>query len=73
MGQDIAAHKRHIASIMYETYCGAVGGRAFNGDPLPPWKEFSEDPKKAVQAQGWLAAASAAIDAHNEAIQRTRF
>lgn len=41
------------------TYCAAVGGKAFNGDPLPSWTEFSADPAKATQAGGWIAAARA--------------
>lgn len=48
-----------IAGKMYETYCAAVGGKAFNGDPLPAWAEFSVDPAKETQANGWRAAAAA--------------
>lgn len=28
-----------IAGLLYEHYCDAVGGVAFNGDPLPNWCE----------------------------------
>lgn len=51
-----------IAASLYETYCAAVGGKAFNGDPLPAWAEFAVDPKKQVQADGWRAAAAKAIE-----------
>ena len=47
-----------IADRMYTEYCKAVGGVAFNGDPLPTWDEFSADSLKVKQIQGWLAAAS---------------
>lgn len=47
-----------IADQMYTAYCEAVGGKAWNGDTLPTWDEFSADSLKAKQIQGWLAAAS---------------
>jgi len=43
-----------IAVPLYETYCQSVGGKAFNGDPLPAWKEFNEDPAKQKQVNAWL-------------------
>lgn len=43
-----------IASHLYETYCKSVGGKAFNGDPLPGWFEFSRDPSKQKQANAWM-------------------
>jgi hypothetical protein len=46
-----------IAEKLYETYCEAVGGKAFNGDPLPSWSEFFADPKKQTQASAWVATA----------------
>lgn len=50
------------AKIAYDTYCHAVGGKAFNGDLLPEWKEFSSDPNKQKQSNGWLAAAEAVLN-----------
>jgi uncharacterized protein (DUF3820 family) len=41
------------AEMLYETYSEAVGGVAYNGDPLPSWAEFSADPEKEVQAEAW--------------------
>jgi hypothetical protein len=41
------------ASRLYTAYCAAVGGKAFNGDPLPSWADFSNDPSKQVQADAW--------------------
>jgi hypothetical protein len=49
-----------LAGVLYERYCKSVGGVAFNGDPLPAWTEFSQDPNKTKQAQGWRDAASEA-------------
>lgn len=46
-----------IAHILYTTYCEAVGGKAFNGDPLPTWKEFRADPSKQLQSDAWMAVA----------------
>lgn len=46
-----------LAKRMYDAYCLAVGGKAFNGDPLPSWELFSVDPSKQLQVNGWLKAA----------------
>ena len=51
----------HLAGRMYDKYCEAVGGVAFNGDPLPPWSEFGSDPKKQKQANAWREAAKEAL------------
>jgi len=44
----------HLAKEAYDVYCEAVGGVAFNGDPLPTWSEFCADPKKQKQHLAWL-------------------
>jgi len=41
------------AGILYTLYCEEVGGKAYNGDPLPDWENFRKDPAKAVQANAW--------------------
>jgi hypothetical protein len=46
------------ARRMYGAYCIAVGGKAFNGDPLPSWVVFRADPNKKLQSDAWLSAAS---------------
>lgn len=46
-----------IAGNFYTTYCAAVGGLAFNGDPLPSWDDFSADSGKVKQVEGWRAVA----------------
>lgn len=51
-GSDMA-----LAGLMYTAYCVAVGGKAYDGKPLPPWPEFSTDPAKKTQTLGWMAAA----------------
>jgi hypothetical protein len=50
-----------LADKLYTAYCTAVGGKAFNGDPLPKWAEFSADPNKRMQYEGWLVVANDAI------------
>ena len=42
-----------VAGQLYDNYCIAVGGKAFNGEPLPKWSEFGTDPTKQTQANGW--------------------
>jgi hypothetical protein len=46
-----------LAARLYTTYCQAVGGKAFNGDPLPAWEVFVRDEWKQLQAEGWRAVA----------------
>ncbi len=43
------------AERLYTVYCHAVGGKAYDGRPLPAWAEFSADPGKQTQANGWRA------------------
>jgi hypothetical protein len=47
MNKDVLAHK------IYNKYCESVGGKAFNGDPLPKAEEFFNDPAKQKQADAW--------------------
>lgn len=46
------------AGLAYEAYCRKVGGKAFNGDPLPDWDSFRADPKKKPQSDAWVEVAS---------------
>lgn len=46
-----------LANTLYSVYCEAVGGAAFNGDPLPTWAEFKADAHKTKQVEGWRAVA----------------
>ncbi len=50
----------HLAGILYEEYCLSVGGKAFNGDPLPKWADFLADPSKKTQSDAWVAVAKKA-------------
>lgn len=43
---------------LYDIYTAAVGGKAWNGDPLPCGKHFMSDPTKQKQADGWRAVAA---------------
>jgi hypothetical protein len=54
--------KEQLAHKMYDDYCEAVGGKAFNGDPLPKSQEFFSDPNKTKQSNAWIVAAETAID-----------
>jgi len=49
-----------IAKQLYTTYCEAVGGKAFNGDPLPDWDTFSSDETKKKQSNAWIETAKKA-------------
>lgn len=51
-----------LAEVLYEEYCKAVGGTAFNGDPLPDWDTFYADPNKVKQANAWIVTAAKAIE-----------
>lgn len=42
------------AALLYEAYCEAVGGIAFNGDPLPSWTAFRSDLSKRKQSDAWM-------------------
>jgi len=48
------------AGSLYEEYCKEVGGKAFNGDPLPNWATFRADQSKQKQSDAWVAVASLA-------------
>ena len=52
-----------LAESIYEAYCSAVGGKAFNGDGLPDWKTFRGDPIKQKQSDAWMVAAKTALTA----------
>lgn len=49
-----------LAELLYERYCEEVGGRAYDGMPLPNWKQFRSDPNKRVQSEAWVRVASMA-------------
>ena len=53
--------RTRVAYACYTAYCIAVGGVAFNGEPLPTWEAFLGDENKQKQVDGWYAAADAAI------------
>lgn len=53
---------KKLAMAMYDEYCAGVGGKAYDGRPLPTAKEFFSDETKQKQARGWFRAASKAIE-----------
>lgn len=50
------------AELLYTEYCKAVGGVAFNGLPLPSWKEFANDPTKEKQANAWRVVSEVSLN-----------
>lgn len=48
---------------LYDIYTAAVGGKAYDGRPLPTGAEFINDPTKQVQANGWRAVAESTLNA----------
>lgn len=50
-----------LSKVMYDEYCRAVGGKAFNGDKLPTADDFFVDDTKKKQADAWRAAAAEGI------------
>lgn len=48
-----------IGRIAWDTYSKAVGGKAFNGDPLPSWDAMCKDEKKENLVVAWKRAARA--------------
>ena len=52
---------KKLAMALYAEYCAEVGGKAYDGRPLPTAKEFFNDDTKAKQARAWMAAASKAL------------
>lgn len=51
---------------MYDVYCDAVGGKAYDGRPLPTGAEFFADPGKQKQADAWRAVARMALSIERE-------
>lgn len=54
--------KDGLAKKLYDTYCEAVGGVAYNGDKLPNSAEFFNDDSKQKQADAWRKTADAAVE-----------
>lgn len=50
-----------IAGNLYTVYCKAVGGRAWDGNPLPDWNTFRNDATKRVQSEAWIAVAKESV------------
>ena len=55
-----------LAKVMYDSYCEAVGGKAFNGDDLPKSEEFFNDETKKKQSNAWIQSANSAINFLND-------
>ena len=53
--------KDQFAKRLYDAYCFAVGGKAFNGDDLPKSDEFFTDATKTKQADAWRHVADMAL------------
>jgi hypothetical protein len=54
------ANSEDLARVAYTTYCAAVGGVSYNGDPLPSWEQQrGREDQKIPDA--WVAAANAVV------------
>ncbi len=51
-----------LANDLYTHYCQMVGGKAWNGDPLPTWEQFYSSNEKRVQSHAWVCVAARAIE-----------
>ena len=51
-----------LAGTLYDNYCMAVGGCAWNGDNLPTWDEFRGDETKNKQSDAWIQVAIVATE-----------
>lgn len=51
-----------LAKKMYDDYCDAVGGKAFNGDQLPKSDIFFADETKQKQVNAWRICADTAFN-----------
>lgn len=58
----------NLAGQFYAVYCAAVGGKAFNGDPLPDWETFRADESKKVQSDAWVRVAETAQELKRVAV-----
>jgi hypothetical protein len=58
----VSEEEEEIAGQLYDHYCAAVGGKAFNGDPLPDWNTFRSDKNKTKQSDAWVEVARKAIE-----------
>ena len=54
-------NKETLTEKLYNNYCVRVGGKAFNGNALPTWKDFESHPEKQVQVEAWRGTADDAI------------
>lgn len=55
-----------LGKTAWDTYKDTVGGKAFNGDPLPTWEEMEKDPAKTQIVCAWQASALAVAVAFSE-------
>ena len=63
----------HDAAALYHVYCDSVGGKAYDGTPLPDWDAFSSDPTKEKQSQAWRDVAHFAFYAsEREKVERLK-
>lgn len=54
---------KSLGQIAYDAYCKSRNWKAFNGDPLPKWKDMKKDPKRADLIPSWEAAGKAVLEA----------
>jgi hypothetical protein len=62
MNQDQLTLLEEHSALLYSVYREAVGGTAFNGEPLPYWEDFAADPNKELQANAWRSVAKQSLE-----------
>lgn len=54
------SNAERLGKAAWEAYRESVGGKSFNGEPLPTWEEMTKDPKRAAVRKAWIESGIAA-------------
>lgn len=52
-----------LTEVAWSAYVKAVGGKSYNGDPLPTWPELARDHGKEKIVNAWRSAVEAVVAA----------
>ena len=55
--------EKTLGQIAYESYRNAQNGKAYNGQPIPDWKDVRDDIK-----QAWNRAAATVVQCHQDRV-----
>lgn len=59
------AKLERLAKVAWDAYKRKVGGKTFNGDPMPEWEEMLRDESKQKIVAGWREAARGVALVHD--------